>query len=47
MAIASETLSGCIKEGRENEWKQIEKERFVDESTPERSLATKRTPLLW
>ena len=47
MAIGGESLTDCLKERRENEWKRIEFEQFVDESTEARKLATKRTPLYW
>ena len=47
MAIGGNSLSDCLKDGHANEWKRIEYERFVDESTEARKLATKRTPLYW
>ena len=47
MAIAGDSLADCLKEGRADEWNVIQYERFVDESTEARKLATKRTPLYW
>ena len=47
MALAEETLAQCVKEGKESEWKRVEWDRFVDESTPERKYQTKRTPHYW